>query len=165
MEELDPKDPFKTKATLIQKLKDPNNDEAWERFVNTYNAFIFSVIYRMRLHSSDAEEVSQKVSLKVWSSLPKTNDEIKSFRSWLAKITHNTVLDFIRERKSRKNHYDQYSDKKEIEYLDSIKVFKTNEIEEKEWEVFLISKAMKRIESSFQEQALEILKGDKMEIR
>ncbi|MDC0267556.1 sigma-70 family RNA polymerase sigma factor, partial [Akkermansiaceae bacterium] len=47
---------------------------------------------------ADAWDLSQEVFLKVWKALPKFEARAK-FSTWLYRITHNVVYDWLRKRK------------------------------------------------------------------
>lgn len=91
-----------TRVTLLAKLKNDENQEAWLEFENIYRGFILSLILRMGINSDDAEDISQTVLTKVWQKIEdfEYNQNKGKFHNWLAAMTRNTVKDFFRTRKN-----------------------------------------------------------------
>jgi len=89
---------WKTSKTLLQKIKDNHDDRSWEEFVFYYRDFIFNVIVKMNISHHDAEDITQRVLIKLWKTLPQFNyqPEKGRFRGWLCRITGNEVKDFFR---------------------------------------------------------------------
>lgn len=47
----------------------------------------------------DAEDLTENVFLKVWQALPRYQAGKASFRTWLYRIAHNTLVDHYRTRR------------------------------------------------------------------
>lgn len=92
-----------TRVTLLQKLSDRDNDDAWRDFVAYYRGFIYGLIRRMGLSHSDADEVVQLVLLKSWNKLPDfCYDPARGkFRGWLGRVTGNTAKNYLRDSTGR----------------------------------------------------------------
>lgn len=75
------------------------NREAFEALVRRHMSFVYAIAYRYVQSTSDAEDVSQDVFVKVWSNL-KRFDSAKSFKGWVAEITKNTCLDLQKKRRT-----------------------------------------------------------------
>lgn len=91
---------WKTSKTLLQKIKDNHDERSWEDFVFYYRDFIFNVVVKMNISHHDAEDITQRVLIKLWKTLPQFNyqPEKGRFRGWLCRITGNEVKDFFRAR-------------------------------------------------------------------
>lgn len=89
-----------TRISLLHSLRDAGNQEAWERFVDSYGPMIYSWCGRWNLQTADAEDVTQSLMLELFRQLQKFSyDPSKGkFRSWLKTVTWNTVCDFCRKR-------------------------------------------------------------------
>ena len=59
---------------------------------------VYAMIQNMIKNEADAWDLSQEVFLKVWKALPKFEARAK-FSTWLYRITHNVVYDWLRKRK------------------------------------------------------------------
>ncbi|MFK7770164.1 MAG: RNA polymerase sigma factor [Mariniblastus sp.] len=89
-----------TRYTLIGKIRDPQDAEAWSEFTAIYQPLIFRIARKKGLQHADATDVTQEVLSKVASAIEKFDGtkENSSFRGWLYRITRNLVIDFIRKR-------------------------------------------------------------------
>ena len=115
------KDPYKTRLTLIQRVKNQYNENAWEEFAAVYKNYIYAIIRRMNISEHDAEDIQQKVMMKLWKILPELkHEEIRRFRSYLSTITKNTVLDFVVAQKRKVAREDKAASDASLHYLDSI---------------------------------------------
>ena len=61
---------FNTRKTLIQNIKDQHDTKSWEDFVFYYNRYIYAIISNMNMRHHDAEDIVQRVLLKLWKKLP-----------------------------------------------------------------------------------------------
>ena len=90
-----------TRASLIARICDSGDDDAWTEFVQIYQPVVQRFIQRHGLQYADAAEVTQEVLSRVAKSI-ETFDakrEQSTFRGWLYRITRNQAIDFLRKRK------------------------------------------------------------------
>jgi RNA polymerase sigma-70 factor (ECF subfamily) len=91
-----------TRSSLLLRIRDPGDGEAWDEFAGIYTPLIHRYCQRRGLQDADAADVAQEVMLAVSGAIGRF--ELKpikgSFRSWLFRITHNTFADFL-ERRNR----------------------------------------------------------------
>lgn len=91
-----------TRETLLERLKDPADHQAWECFVELYQPLIYRVALRRGLQDADAQDVTQRV---LWSVANAAGDwqpteQSRSFRAWLARVTSNAAINVLqRDRK------------------------------------------------------------------
>lgn len=71
---------------------------AFEQIVEKYRNQVFWTAYNLVFDYEDARDVAQQSFLKIWKSLQKYDFE-RSFSGWVAKITANCAIDFLRSRK------------------------------------------------------------------
>lgn len=71
---------------------------AFEVLVTRHRGKVYAMIQNMIKNEADAWDLSQEVFLKVWRALPKFESRAK-FSTWLYRITHNVVYDWMRKRK------------------------------------------------------------------
>jgi RNA polymerase sigma-70 factor (ECF subfamily) len=71
---------------------------AFEPLVNRYRGKIYAMIVNMIGNDADAWDLSQEVFLKAWRALPKFEARC-AFYTWIYRITHNVVYDWMRKRK------------------------------------------------------------------
>lgn len=93
-------DPDSTDLSLLVKLHTGlayNRD--WDEFVRRYRPLIYNYARAYPLQPADAEDVTQKVLLKLVSKLRVFHyDPSQSFRGWLKTVTRNVLIDFYAER-------------------------------------------------------------------
>lgn len=77
-------------------LANKNNQEALEVLVSRYLKVIYNFTYRAVANREEAEDLTQKVFIKVWKNLSKF-DASKTFKPWLYKIAKNTYLDYYKK--------------------------------------------------------------------
>jgi len=82
---------------IISKvLKGEQN--AYAELVNRYQAYVFTLVFRMIKSREDAEEVAQDVFIKAYRSLADFRGESK-FSTWLYTIANTTSITFLRKKK------------------------------------------------------------------
>lgn len=91
-----------TRVSLIAKLRDTSDDDAWSEFVQIYQPVVQRFIQKHGLQYADAAEITQEVLSKVARSIEtwKPEQENATFRGWLYRLTRNQTIDFLRRRKS-----------------------------------------------------------------
>lgn len=88
----------RTRATLLERLRDGSDMTAWDEFFGRYWALIFSYARRRGCSQHTAEEVVQDVLLKVFEQkdLFCYDPARGRFRDWLGKLVQNRIVDFRR---------------------------------------------------------------------
>jgi RNA polymerase sigma-70 factor (ECF subfamily) len=80
----------KTSASLLERLRQPFEPEAWEQFVSLYAPLIYSWGRRVGLQEQDAADLVQDVFVTLLHVLPTfIYDPHRSFRRWLWTVTVN----------------------------------------------------------------------------
>lgn len=151
-------DPYATRKTLIQRVQDQNNEEAWRELFELYARYVFSILISMNVSQSDADELHQEIMLKLWKRLPELDIENLRFRNYLSTVTKNTVLSFIRARKRRIEREEKAVSDATLTYLDAIRLPELEKIAEKEWRIYLTHLAMQNIEPLFSKNAVTVFK-------
>ncbi len=75
------------------------NKRSLDTLINRYLKRIHAFAYKSVGNSSDADDVTQEVFLKVWKNVTKF-DISRNFKVWLFEIAKNTSIDFLRKRKT-----------------------------------------------------------------
>ncbi|MBD3162969.1 MAG: sigma-70 family RNA polymerase sigma factor [Candidatus Eisenbacteria bacterium] len=83
-----------TQATLLARLRDPEDHEAWAEFDRTYGELILRYCRKRGLALSDAEDVRQIVLLSLVRSFPKFEyrREKGRFRGYLGRTVRNAIF-------------------------------------------------------------------------
>ena len=92
-----------TSQSLLQRLNDRANAQAWQRLHSVYEPWLRGWLGRQDLQSADVEDLLQDVLVVVSQELPRFvhNGQPGAFRSWLRTILSNRVRHFLRTRKNR----------------------------------------------------------------
>ncbi len=82
-----------TSASLLERLSDRSDSEAWARLVELYSPLIRGWLRRYELADSDVNDLSQTVLAAVVANLPdfRHNGRVGAFRAWLRTITVNSA--------------------------------------------------------------------------
>jgi RNA polymerase sigma-70 factor (ECF subfamily) len=86
-----------TQATLLVRVRDRNDHDAWTRFVDVYTPVVYGYARRQGLQDADAADVTQDVMRSVAGALPGFRYDRKrgTFRGWLFTVTRNKVRNFL----------------------------------------------------------------------
>jgi len=81
---------IRTPASLLERLRQPFEAQAWARFVALYTPLIYSWGRRVGLQDPDAADLVQEVLVTLLQVLPNFRyDREQSFRGWLRTVTLN----------------------------------------------------------------------------
>jgi RNA polymerase sigma-70 factor, ECF subfamily len=81
---------FSTPASLLDRLRKPEETTAWGRFVELYTPLLFHWARRLGQQDSDCADLVQDVFLILWRKLPEFEyDSARSFHAWLKTLFLN----------------------------------------------------------------------------
>ena len=88
-----------TRPSLLVRLGNPRDREAWDMFVQVYAPLVYGCCQRCGLRPQDAEDVTQEVFLSIHKVINKFSYDRGrgQFRNWLATVTHNACCQFLRK--------------------------------------------------------------------
>ena len=138
-----------TRATLLLRLRDANDHDAWNDFLQVYGPMLYRFVRSRGLQDADAADVVQDVLRRVGSAIGRLDyDKAKGgFRAWLFTITRNRLATYFEK---RKRIGPSGNDTAQLELL-SQAVDDRNELSE-QWELehlrSLAAIAMKTVEES-----------------
>jgi RNA polymerase sigma-70 factor (ECF subfamily) len=88
-----------TSISLLQRLRDPGQPDAWARFAELYTPLLFYWARKAGLQEADAADLVQDVFATLVRKLPEFRyDQGKSFRSWLRAVALNKWRDRQRQK-------------------------------------------------------------------
>lgn len=97
----EPDDEFiPTRATLIQRLKNWQDQASWQDFFDTYWKLIYGLARKLGLGEEDAQDVVQETMVSVAHHMPnfKYDPKVGSFKSWLRQLIRWRISDHLRRR-------------------------------------------------------------------
>jgi RNA polymerase sigma factor (sigma-70 family) len=91
-----------TQASLLVRLRDPNDGGAWRQFVQIYGPVVYGFARRRGVQDADAADLMQEVLRSMMTSARRLDYDPSrgSFRGWLFTVTRNKLLD-LREKQRR----------------------------------------------------------------
>jgi RNA polymerase sigma factor (sigma-70 family) len=102
-----PEESLRTRASLLGRLKDWQDETSWNEFYQLYRRLIFSVALKAGLSETEAQEVVQETLISVSKNLPgfQYDPAVGSFRSWLVQLTRWRITDQLRKRQRDRQRF------------------------------------------------------------
>ncbi len=73
--------------------------EAFGRLYDLYADRVFRYAAYLSGNSSEAEDLTEDIFIKLWQKLPSFRGSQDAFLSWLLRLTHNHVVDYLRRQR------------------------------------------------------------------
>jgi len=88
-----------TRLSLLLRMRDAKDYEAWHTFVELYAPLVFRFARKRGLQDADAADLTQEVLRSVAEAMKdgKYESARGSFRGWLHTVTRNAVYKFLRD--------------------------------------------------------------------
>jgi RNA polymerase sigma-70 factor (ECF subfamily) len=136
---------YTTSVSLLDRLRQPNESDAWTRFVRLYTPLLYSWATRVGLQPQDASDLVQDILIILIEKLPEFRyDPRQSFRGWLRTITRNKCLERLRQR-GRSIASISESRLADLEQPDVADAF-----EEKDYQQYLVGRALELMRTDFE---------------
>jgi RNA polymerase sigma factor (sigma-70 family) len=89
-----------TRQSLLNRLKNWQDDTGWRLFFDTYWRLIYGLARKVGLSDSEAQDVVQDTVIAVADQMPHFNYDpaVGSFRGWLMLITRRKVANHLRKK-------------------------------------------------------------------
>lgn len=90
-----------TRNSLLVRLRDPLDGDAWERFVRIYLPPVFQLARRYGLQEADAADAAQTVLTEVHQRIGTFdyNPEKGRFRGWLKSVARSRICDLLEKKR------------------------------------------------------------------
>ena len=89
-----------TRATLLHRLKDWQDQSSWQEFFDTYWRIIYGVARKAGLTDAESQDVVQETLVSVAKHMPtfEYDPAIGSFKAWLLNMTRWRIISQFRKR-------------------------------------------------------------------
>lgn len=85
-------------GSIVQQVRRCMAGEAsaWKELVGSYYRLVYYLCFKFTSSSSDAEDLTQDIFLKLFCSLSRFDSEKGSFKTWIKQVTRNHLVDNFR---------------------------------------------------------------------
>lgn len=155
-------DPLKTRRSLIERMRDRDDQRSWREFFNTYWKLIYGTALKSGLSPEEAEDVVQETMITVTNMLDgfEYDPDKSTFKNWLLHKTRWRIIDQVRKRprleidrgrsggdSTRTPAHERVADPDSLNYQD---------IWEEEWQKNLMDVAIERIRKQVKARQFQI---------
>ena len=90
-------EPPQTRASLLLRIRDARDGEAWSQFVEVYAPLVYGYARKHGLQDADAADLVQDVLRAVASAVRKLNYDARlgTFRGWLFTVARTKLADLV----------------------------------------------------------------------
>ena len=155
-------DSLATHASLLERLKDLEDQDSWQQFYTTYRKVIFSFALKHGLSGTEAEEVVQETVITVARNLPEFRyDPTRcSFKTWLFNLTLWRIRDQIRKRHPECTSIHRKPGETDrtgtIERIPGPEGERLSALWEEEWKKDLFERALEKVRANVDEKQFQI---------
>jgi len=146
-----PDDTIPTRQSLLERLKNWEDQTGWQDFFHTYWKLIYGVARQAGLTDAEAQDVVQETVISVAKKMGafKTDPAFGSFKSWLLQITRRRIVDQFRKRprqiEFRKGRTDGTARTPTLEAIPDPGARELETIWQEEWRRNLVDVALERV--------------------
>ena len=92
-----------TRGSLLLRIKNMNDREAWQEFHALYAPLLYRYARRRGLSRADAEEARDQCLEVIARKMPafEYDKEKGGFKNWLHRVVDNKVVDLLRKRREK----------------------------------------------------------------
>jgi RNA polymerase sigma-70 factor (ECF subfamily) len=86
-----------TRNSLLLRVRDPADQEAWEAFTAIYRPVIYRLARRRGMQDADAEDLTQRVLVSVSQAIRtwEKDEQRGTFRAWLLRVARNAIINTL----------------------------------------------------------------------
>jgi len=142
-----------TRRSLLNRLKNWDDQEGWKEFFDTYWRLIYGVARKAGLVDAEAQDVVQETIIAVAKNMPGFDYDpaIGSFKNWLLRLTRWRITDQLRkklyERSGQRFPREEHLTTSLVEKASSSDSFDLEKAWNEEWEKNLLEIALDRVKT------------------
>jgi len=140
-----------TRKSLLNRLKDWDDQESWREFFNIYRRLIRDAALKAGLTEQEAADVLQETLVSVAKAIRDFKYDRKrcTFKRWLRGLTQKRMVDCLRKRRRERGFpAEEGSETALIERVPDPESFNLDAVWEEEWRKSLYAAAIERVKSS-----------------
>jgi RNA polymerase sigma-70 factor (ECF subfamily) len=149
-----------TRATLLHRLKNWQDNPSWQDFFDTYWKLIYDIATKAGLNVDEAKDVVQETMISVAKQMPDFEyDRAGSFKTWLFKLTRWRIADQLRKRQGSSADDladDIDADTKLKDKIEDPTSESLNALWDAEWEKHLLDAAMEKVKRRIDPEKYQI---------
>lgn len=106
-----------TRPSLLVRLKDTGDHEAWRQLVELYAPLVYRFLRRRGLQDADAADLTQEVLRAVASAIERFNYDPRrgTFRGWLYTVARHKLHTFLKRRQRQRCHTEEIETERLLE--------------------------------------------------
>ena len=159
-----------TRRSLLERLRNWDDQASWKNFFETYWKLIYGVARKAGLSDAEAQDVVQETIISVARQMPdfRYDPALGSFKAWLMRLARWRITDHFRKKQYERNGQrfprEQAMDHSQLEDVAELREFDLESAWNEEWEKQLFESALAKVRretnpSRFQMFYLHVCKG------
>jgi len=150
-----------TRATLLGRLKDLNDQASWQEFFDIYWRLIYGFARKAGLNDAEAQDAVQETMVAVAKHMPQFRyDPARgTFKAWLLTLTRWRIADQFRKRgpgAPSPAHFEDTTRTATVERIADEKAPDWNAIWEADWRQTVLAAALTRVKRQLDPQKFQI---------
>jgi RNA polymerase sigma-70 factor (ECF subfamily) len=151
-----------TRASLIKRLKNWQDNASWQDFFRIYWKLIYGVARKAGLTDAEAQDVVQETLISVAKHMPTFNYDpsIGSFKAWLLNMTRWRIIGQFRKRQPQAEHRPHGTDSTRrtdaVEAVADPNALDLGGVWEADWQANLLNVAMEDLKRRIDPQRFQI---------
>jgi RNA polymerase sigma factor (sigma-70 family) len=152
---------IRTRATLLDRMKNWNDQSSWQEFFDIYWKLIYGVARKAGLSDAEAQDVVQESMVSVAKHMPtfKYNPAVGTFKAWLLTLTRWRIVDQLRKRGPIVPHHSSEGDPARtatVERIADANSLDLDAIWEVDWKTTVLDATMARVKRRLDPQKFQI---------
>jgi RNA polymerase sigma factor (sigma-70 family) len=152
---------IRTRATMLGRMKNWNDQSSWQEFFDIYWKLIYGVARKAGLSDAEAQDVVQESMVSVAKHMPtfKYNPAVGTFKAWMLTLTRWRIVDQLRKRGPIVPHHSSEGDTARtatVERIADANSLDLDAIWEVDWKTTVLDATMARVKRRLDPQKFQI---------